>query len=114
MKSLSYSHIGLPKRSITTALVALIVCTTSLTRASDQSRFQVNPNDEPGDVIVRGRLGGLIFGFEVDPNGTEGLLCEAVLNPDGTVSARVETFSQDTGRIIRVLTKSDSQDDFIA
>ena len=34
--------------------------------------------------------------------------------PDGTVSARVETFSQDTGRIIRVLTKSESQDDFIA
>jgi len=55
----------------------------------------------------------LIFGFEVDPNGTEGLLCEAVSNPDGTVSARVETFSQATGRIIRVLAKSESQDDFI-
>ena len=56
-----------------------------------------------GDVIVHGRLGGLIFGFEVDPNGTEGLLGEAVSNPDGTVSARVETFSQATGRIIKSL-----------
>jgi hypothetical protein len=114
MKSLSHSSIVLTKRSISTALIALFVCSASLTRAADQSGLQLNQKDDGDDVIVRGRLGGLIFGFEADPNGTEGLLCEAVLNPDGTVSARVETFSQDTGRIIRVLTKSESQDDFIA
>ena len=114
MKSLFHSGNILTKRSISTALVALFLCSVSLSRASDESGFQVNPNDEAGDVIVHGMLGGLIFGFEVDPNGTEGLLCEAVLNSDGTVSARVETFSQVTGRIIRVLSKSESQDDFIA
>jgi len=76
--------------------------------------FKPNPKAGPGDVIVRGKLGGLIFGFEIDPNGTEGLLCEAVLNDDGTVSARVETFNQATGRIIRVLGGTESQDDFIA
>ena len=65
-------------------------------------------------MIVRGKLGGLIFGFEIDPNGTEGLLSEAVLNDDGTVSARVETFNQATGKIIRVLGRTESQDDFIA
>ena len=63
---------------------------------------------------MRGKFGGNIFGFEVDPNGTEGLLCEAVGNPDGTVSAAVETFNQATGRIIRVLGKTNTQDDFIA
>jgi hypothetical protein len=114
MKSLSYSHISLPKRFVSTALVALIICAASLTRASDQPESQANPNDEAGDVIVHGRLGGLIFGFEADPDGTEGLLCEAVLNPDGTVSARVETFDQVTGGIVRVLAKSESQDDFVA
>jgi hypothetical protein len=114
MKSLSYSHISLPKRFISTALVALFVCAASLTHASDQPGSQANPNDEAGDVIVHGELGGLIFGFEIDPNSTKGLLCEAVSNPDGTVSARVETFSQATGRIIRVLAESESQDDFIA
>jgi hypothetical protein len=62
--------------------------------------FKPNPNAGPGDVVVRGKLGGLIFGLEIDPNGAEGLLCEAVLNDDGTVSARVETFNQATGRII--------------
>jgi hypothetical protein len=114
MKSLFQSDIVLTKRSISSALVALFVCSVSLTRASDPPGVQVNPNDEAGDVIVRGKLGGLIFGFEVNPNGTEGLLCEAVSNSDGTVSARVETFNQATGGIIRVLAKSESQDDFIA
>ena len=63
---------------------------------------------------MRGKLGGFIFGFEVDPNGTEGLLCEAVLNTDGTVTAAVETFNQSTGRIIRILAKTNTRDDFIA
>ena len=114
MKSLFDSGTILTKRSISTALVGLFVFLASLSRASDQSTFQANPDAGAGDVIVRGKLGGLIFGFEVDPNGTEGLLCEAVSNPDGTVSARVETFSQATGRIIKVLARSESRDDFIA
>ena len=67
-----------------------------------------------GSVIVHGKLGGLIFGFEIDPDGTEGLLCEAVPNFDGTVTAAVETFNQATGRIIRILGKTNTQDDLIA
>jgi hypothetical protein len=114
MKSRFHSRTILTKRFISTALVALFLCLASPSRSSDQSSFQVNPNAGAGDVIVHGKLGGLIFGFEVDPNGTQGLLCEAVSNPDGTVSAAVETFSQATGRIMRVLARSESQDDFIA
>ena len=114
MQTLFHSGTTLTKRFIPTALVGVVFCLASPTRASEESRFQVNPNVGAGDVIVHGRLGGLIFGFEVDPNGTEGLLCEAVSNADGTVSARVETFSQATGRIIRVLAGSESQDDFVA
>ena len=114
MKSLFHPSTILTKRSISTALVGPFIFLASLTGASDQSRFQVNPDAGAGDVIVHGKLGGLIFGFEVDPNGTEGLLCEALSNPDGTLSARVEAFSQATGRIIRVLAKSESQDDAIA
>jgi len=83
-------------------------------QAGRQPQFVPNPNAGAGDVIVQGKEGGLIFGFEIDPNSTEGLLCEAVSHSDGTVSAKVETFSQSTGKIIRVLSKSESQDDFIA
>jgi len=82
--------------------------------AGDSLKFQPNPNAGPGDVIVHGKFGGNIFGFEIDPNGTEGLLCEAVGNPDGTVTAAVETFKQGTGKIIQVLTKTGTKDDFIA
>jgi hypothetical protein len=114
MKSLFDSGIILTNRCISTALVALFVYSAAPSHASDQFRLPVNSNDEAGDVIVHGKLGGLIFGFEIDPSGAQGLLCEAVSNPDGTVSARVETFSQATGRIIRTLARSESQDDFIA
>ena len=109
-----FSVPALTKRLITNALLGLFLSIAPHVRAADQASFQVNPNAGAGDVIVRGKLGGLIFGFEIDPNGSEGLLCEAVPNSDGTVSARVETFDQTTGRIIRVLGKSESQDDFIA
>jgi WD40 repeat protein len=92
-----------------------LLCFGALTvRGADVPKFQPNPNSGPGDVIVHGKFGGNIFGFEVDPNGTEGLLCEALLNPDGTVTAAVETFDQATGRIIRVLSRTNTQDDFIA
>jgi hypothetical protein len=63
--------------------------------------------------IVHGKFGGLIFGFDIDPNGTEGLLAEAVINPDGTVHAAIETFDQQTGQILRVITQSQTKDDFV-
>ena len=96
---------------------SLILCLggffLGMTGVSLASAFQPSPNAGAGDVTVRGKLGGLIFGFEIDPASSEGILCEAVLNSDGTVSARVETFSQSTGRILKGLASSDSQGDFI-
>jgi hypothetical protein len=105
---------GLTIKLLPVILVGLFCCTTSRGAAAERPQFRAKPNAGPGDIVVRGKFGGNIFGFEVDPNGTEGLLCEAVGNPDGTVTAAVETFSQATGKIIRVLSKSNSQDDFIA
>jgi hypothetical protein len=104
----------LTTRLISTALTGLSLCAILTAGAAERSTSQANPNAGAGDVIVRGKLGGLIFGFEVDRNGTEGLLSEAVLNSDGTVTAAVETFDQATGRIIRILRKTNTQDDFIA
>ncbi len=62
---------------------------------------------------MRGQFGGLIFGFEIDPAGTEGLLCEAVQNADGTIHAAVETFDQITGQITAVVAESFSKNDLI-
>jgi hypothetical protein len=103
----------LTARIVPATLLGLFCFGTWTARGADAPKFQPNPNIGPGDVIVHGKFGGDIFGFEVDPNGTEGLICEAVGNPDGTVTAAVETFNQATGRIIRVLSRTNTQDDFI-
>ena len=109
-----FRRAGLTKLRREIIVLVLLSLAFGTAKASSRPQFVPNPNAGPGDVIVRGKDGGLIFGFEIDPGSTEGLLCEAVPNSDGTVSAKVETFSQSTGKIIRVLSKSESQDDFIA
>jgi hypothetical protein len=109
-----FLSVGLTREILSLTLVALFCATTSRGIAAERPPFRANPNAGPNDVVVHGKFGGLIFGFEIDPDGTEGLLCEAVPHNDGTISAFVETFDQATGTIIRALAKSESQDDFIA
>src|SRR5215472_12056664 len=64
-------------------------------------------------VIVSTKFGGQIFGFDIDQGGTEGILSEAQTLSNGNVLAAVETFDQKTGKIIAVLAKTETQDDFI-
>ena len=54
----------------------------------------------PGNVIVHPALGGTIFGFDIDKNGSEGLLSEST----GCTYA-TETFDQATGNIVKVVRK---------
>jgi hypothetical protein len=68
----------------------------------------------PGSTIVQSQFGGQIFGFDIDQNGTEGVLSEAqTLNAQGKILAAVETFDQATGQILSVVKKLESQDDFL-
>ena len=64
-------------------------------------------------VIVNTKFGGQIFGFDIDQNGTEGILSEAQTLSSGQVLAAVETFDQKTGKILTVLAKTQTQDDFV-
>ena len=93
---------------------ALIFC--SAVAFAQMGEFQPNFSAGPGGVIVHSQFGGQIFGFDIDQNGTEGLLAEAKTLANGNVLAAVETFDQATGKILSVvdLTQpSHSQDDFI-
>jgi hypothetical protein len=65
----------------------------------------------PGSVIVKSFYGGEIFGWDIDDNGTEGVLTEAEVG--GSNLAAVETFDQSTGKIIKVVKKVTNGDDFI-
>jgi hypothetical protein len=79
------------------------------------NEFQPNSSAGPNGILVHSLFGGQIFGFDIDQNGSEGLLAEAK-QLNGNVLAAVETFDQATGHILNVveLTQpSHAQDDFI-
>jgi hypothetical protein len=67
----------------------------------------------PGTTIVHSQFGGQIFGFDIDQNGTEGVLSEAQDIGLDKVLAAVETFDQATGKILKVVKKIESKDDFL-
>jgi hypothetical protein len=67
----------------------------------------------PTNVIVQSMFGGQIFGFDIDQNGTEGILAEAQTLSNGKVLAAVETFDQKTGKILKVLVNTQTQDDYL-
>jgi hypothetical protein len=69
-----------------------------------------NPPIGPGNVIVNPALGGTIFGFDIDQNGTEGLLSESLTLSNGNNVYATETFDQATGKILRIVRKAESND----
>ena len=52
-------------------------------------------------ITVHPKFGGQILGYDVDQNGTEGVLSEYVDQAGGTVLAATETFDQSTARSSR-------------
>jgi len=89
-----------------TAIVLACLCAAP-TLSAAQSEDPVNP------VIVHSKFGGQIFGFDIDQNGTEGVLAESQTLSNGNYLAAVETFDQKTGKILKVVSKTQTQDDFI-
>jgi hypothetical protein len=95
-------------------LVPLVIC--SVAALGQTTDFQPNPSAGPTGILVHSKFGGQIFGFDIDQNGTEGVLAESKLVANGNLLAAVETFDQATGNILNVveLTQpSHAQDDFI-
>jgi WD40 repeat protein len=91
----------------------LLLLVTHIASAQQTSHPKANPNAGAGSIIVQGKLGGLIFGFDIDQNGNLGVLSEANILNDGTVQAAVETFDQTTGAILKVVKRSQTKDDFV-
>ena len=92
--------------------VALLVFCTDMALAQ-VSEFQPDPTAGPGKVIVHSKFGGQIFGFDIDQNGSEGLLSESQLISGGNYLAASETFSQKTGQILKVVAETKTLDDFV-
>lgn len=95
------------------ALLGLAVLASPIQSAA-QASAESNPFAGAGNIVVHPRFRGLIFGFDIDPNGGEGILSEAAVQNDGTVIAAVETFDPATGAILKTVAKTQGNDDFVA
>lgn len=110
----SQKHKSPLRRSLLTLSLSLsCLISVSLIAQQSESAFRANALAGSGSVIVHPQFGGIIFGFDIDPNGGEGILSEAAEQPDGTVIAAVETFDTTTGTIKKVISKTQTQDDFV-
>ena len=100
--------------SLTRMLIALVglVWVTSGT-CSAQADSGAGSAIGAGPIIVHSKFGGQIFGFDIDQNGTEGVLAEAKTLNNGNIDAAVETFDQKTGKILNVLIRTQTMDDFL-
>ena len=103
---------ALPKLLFAGAILSL-ACSLSIASVGQADEPQPNLAAGAGSVIVHSRFGGQIFGFDIDQAGTEGILSEAQTLSNGNVLAAVETFDQTTGKILNVLIKTTTQDDFV-
>jgi hypothetical protein len=92
------------------AVLALVFSTSTelaLAQEADQPKAPT--------ITVQDVFGGQIFGYGVDQLGNEGILSEIVTLPDGKLHIATETFSQTTGKILKVVAqKTETNDNFIS
>jgi hypothetical protein len=101
-------------RCLLLCLAPLILWSAVALAQTDE--FPPNPAAGPTGTLVHSKFGGQIFGFDIDQNGTEGLLAESKTLSNGNVLAAVETFDQATGNILNVVQLAQPNhpnDDFI-
>jgi hypothetical protein len=67
----------------------------------------------PG-TFVKTALGGFILGYDIDQNGTEGLLSESLTLSDGNYNVATETFDHTTGKILKIVSQqTETKNDFV-
>ena len=99
--------------SFTITFLLALSCVIPTPAVSQADQALTSSAVGPNGVLVHSKFGGQIFGFDIDQNGTEGVLSESLIQSNGNVEAAVETFNQKTGKILSVVTRTDTQDDFI-
>lgn len=100
-------------RRLTIAALVGLFCAASTMSFGQADDTQPNPAAGAGKIIVHTKFGGEIFGWDIDQNGAEGVLSESLALSNGNFLAAVETFDQTTGKILSVITKTETQDDFV-
>jgi hypothetical protein len=65
----------------------------------------------PKKIVVHSKFNGTIFGFDIDQNGTEGVLTEGQTLGNGNILNAVEIFDQKTGKVTKVVRKTETADE---
>jgi len=110
-KKFRFDHHSSAARHAFLCLVVLLFAATGV--FAQTSEFEPSSSAGADNVLVHSKFGGQIFGFDIDQNGTEGVLSESQTLSNGNVLAAVETFDQKTGKILKVVIKTETQDDFV-
>jgi hypothetical protein len=71
--------------------------------ASAQTASPRAPHKVGLGKVLTGALDGTIFDFDVNQNGTDGILDDAATLPDGSVKSAIEIFDTTTGKITKVV-----------
>jgi hypothetical protein len=90
-------------------VIAIALCSSTCLVAAQTTPTRVPKG--PGKVVVKPKFGGQIAGYDIDQNGTEGLLTEQKTLKNGNILSAVETFDQKTGKIVKVIRKGATQFD---
>ena len=90
-------------------VIAIALC--SLTCLAAAQTAPTRSPKGPGKIVVRPKFGGQIAGYDIDQNGTEGVLSEQATLKNGDTLSAVETFDQKTGKIVKVIRKGVTQYD---
>ena len=97
-----------PPLALLTVSVSLFFFLTLFTSSANAQ------NSAPATVFVKSALGGFILGYDIDQNGTEGLLSEALTLSDGNFNVATETFDQATGKITKIISQQkETKNDFV-
>lgn len=113
MQNFSKANFSSVIKTLTLALAFLVAISIEHRAAAQTGPSPAGRAVGPGNVLVHGMFGGQIFGFDIDQNGTLGVLTEAKFLDSGKLLAAVETFDQSTGQILQVVKQLQSNDDFI-
>lgn len=103
-----------PRATEIAALTALVCCVVLVQSRSAAAQGPDSAPASQGSIIVQPKFGGQILGYDLDRNGTEGLLSEFVSESSTTNFVATEAFDQQTGAVIAVIAKQNhTSDDFV-
>jgi len=100
------------KTQLLRMIIIAILCGSCATMAAQASPAR---HIGPGNILVKSKFGAPILTYDIDRNGTEGILGEWEILANGNTLSAIETFDQATGKIIKVISKTETGDnsDFV-